>query len=96
MPLEALAMLRADGDQCVAQLTDGTRVIDVRPLKWWQSVLPAARFIRIHRSAIVQIRCIGGLKRRASGGWSIRIDGSGDSLGVSRKVLPDLRSRLGL
>ncbi len=96
VPLNALAVLRADGDQSIAALTDGTGVIDVRPLKWWHSVLPTARFVRIHRSTIVQIRCITGLTRRPNGGWQIRIDGSGKSLNVSRKALPDLRSRLGL
>jgi len=94
--LDALAMLRADGDQSIAHLTDGTMVTDLRPLKWWHTVLPPGRFVRIHRSAIVQIRCICGLTRQASGGWRVRIDGTGDSLSVSRKMLPDLRSRLGL
>ncbi|CAN5602841.1 hypothetical protein BH23PSE1_BH23PSE1_06130 [soil metagenome] len=95
-PLDGIVMLRADGDQSVVSLGDGTTLVDIRPLKWWCSVLPPDRFLRLSRSAIVQVRCIASLTRTANGPWRAEIDGPRGPVTVSRKVLPQLRSRLGV
>ena len=88
-------MLRSDGDHSIVGLRDGSTVFDLRPLKWWGSVLPPLQFLRIHRSAIVQVRCIGEVRRCSSGKWHVKISGVDEAVSVSRSCVPVLRSRLG-
>ena len=94
--LDQIALLRADGDHSIILLTDGSTASDDRPLKWWSAVLPPTDFMRVHRSAIVQVPLIVGLSRDASGQWRAHICNIEQTQSVSRHALADLRSRLGL
>lgn len=56
--------------------------------------LGSSHFIRIHRSALVNIDRIAALEPNA-GGWSVRMSG-GDAIAIGRTFLAGLRHRLGV
>ena len=96
VPTTTLLVLTAAGDQTTVQIADGSRVTDLRNLKWWSSVLPPGEFMRVHRSALARIDRIAELRRSKSGAWQVYLDGVPEALSVSRAALPPLRSRLGV
>ncbi len=55
-----------------------------------------ARFIRVHRNALVQLRCIAGLERDSEGQSVVVLRGIPDRLQVSRRLVTELRERLRL
>jgi two-component system response regulator AlgR len=56
------------------------------------------RFLRIHRNALVAVRCLRALERQESlddaEGWVVRLDGVDERLSVSRRQLPAVREIL--
>lgn len=95
VPLDSFALLRAERDCTNIHLSDGTAILDNRPLKWWQGVLPAAHFLRIHRSSIVRVGAIVELARKPRGGLKVLVKGLGEPVNVARPAVAELRSRLG-
>jgi two-component system response regulator AlgR len=55
-----------------------------------------ARFIRVHRNALVQLRCIAGLERDGAGQHVVVLRDIPDRLQVSRRLATELRERLRL
>jgi len=53
-----------------------------------------ARFLRIHRNALVAVAAIRGLRRDADGHACVVLEGIDDCLEVSRRMLPEVRRRL--
>jgi two-component system response regulator AlgR len=53
-----------------------------------------ARFIRVHRNALVQQHCITGLERDAAGQYQVVLRGVPERLQVSRRLVGELRERL--
>lgn len=90
-----ILLLRADRDWTHVHLAGGNEVVDRRPLKWWQSVLPGDQFFRLHRSAMVQVPCISALERLASRALMARVAGLDEPVRVARGAEAELRSRLG-
>ena len=53
-----------------------------------------ARFIRVHRNALVQRHCIAGLERDAAGQYQVVLRGVPERLAVSRRLAGELREQL--
>jgi two-component system response regulator AlgR len=53
-----------------------------------------ARFIRVHRNALVQRHCIAALERDAAGQYQVVLRGVSDRLQVSRRLVGELREQL--
>jgi hypothetical protein len=87
--------VQSNGDYVLLHLADGTTLLDLRPLKQWESLLPFARFMRTHRTAIVAVRRVQGLERRARRRRQLRLAGVRQPRPVSRERIAQLRSRLG-
>ena len=97
--LVEITALRAARDYTVVFLQDGTEWMDRRPLSVWEGLLPADRFMRIHRSCIVHLRHVHHLDRHAGDSqerWEITIRGINTPWTVSRPYRRDLRYRLGV
>ena len=96
VPVASIASVRADRDGSLVGLRDGAQLADDRPLRWWQSVLPDQDFLRIHRSALVNIRLVDILRRRAGGqDLELLVKGCPAPVPVSRTSTSELRRRLG-
>lgn len=94
--LEAIVGLRSSGDYTEVWQTDGSVTLDPRPLTQWIGIMPRALFLRVHRTAIVNLRHIGNAERRARGGWQVSMQHLDTAWPVSRTGWAELRSRLGI
>ena len=62
IPLDEILYVRSDGDYIVITRADGSRPMTLMTLKALEKQLPPERFCRVHRSWLVNIDRIGGLK----------------------------------
>ncbi len=53
-----------------------------------------ARFVRVHRNALVQRHCIAGLERDDAGQYHVVLRGAPERLAVSRRLVGELREQL--
>ncbi|MEQ8506235.1 MAG: LytTR family transcriptional regulator DNA-binding domain-containing protein [Rhodospirillales bacterium] len=93
--IEDIVACSAERDSARVYLAGGRNVLDNRSLKWWESVLPESRFMRVHRSTILQLRAVRELRCRSTGQWVARIVDQDATFGVSRSRVAVLRNRLG-
>ena len=93
--IDDIAGCGAEGDSTRILLVGGGEVLDNRGLKWWESVLPESRFIRVHRSAMLKLGAVRELRRRSTGQWVAFVEGHETPLSVSRNKVVLLRNRLG-
>ncbi len=76
--------LKADGSYTIFCLKDGTRLLTSRSLKFFESLLEAYGFYRIHNSTFINIKYIKRLNKTA-GGSVVMEDGEEFSISKSRK-----------
>lgn len=90
--------LRSAKDYTQVWLTGGSVVLDARPLGLWTALLPAADFLRIHRTAIVNLKHVGkiGPAGAGNGKWAVQLRASEAVWSVSRPYRQALRERLGI
>ncbi|WP_236846430.1 LytTR family transcriptional regulator DNA-binding domain-containing protein [Bosea sp. Tri-49] len=93
---QAILGVRSARDYAKIWLQDGSTVLDLRPLTIWAGLLPAASFLRIHRTAIVNLQHVSGLDRRAGERWTIGLGRFAEAWPVSRPYRQELRQRLGV
>lgn len=93
---QAILGVRSARDYVKVWLQDGSAVLDLRPLALWAGLLPAAPFLRVHRTAIVNLQHVSGLDRRTGDRWTIRLGRLAEAWPVSRPYRQELRQRLGV
>lgn len=98
VPVADILGLRSARDYTNVFLTDGSVILDRRAFAVWLGLVPAQTFIRIHRSAIVNIRHIGDVERPrgTDAGWTVKLFGVEKPWAVSRPYRQILRTRLGI
>jgi two-component system, LytTR family, response regulator AlgR len=90
--VEDIICLVAEQKYTTVRHVDGEDLID-DSLRTLESEF-GERFLRIHRSTLVNRDCIEALERDTAGQPCVRLRGSGELLPVSRRLLSDLKSRL--
>lgn len=87
--------LEADGDDTWVRLRSRHVLRDVRRLAELEEILPDARFVRIHRSYLVNVDRILELRRRdGARGWEVTLEPPVNAvLPVSEDRLAQLRER---
>lgn len=93
---QAILGVRSARDYAKVWLQDGSAVLDLRPLTIWAGLLPPASFLRVHRTAIVNLQHVSGLDRRAGDRWTIGLGRLAEAWPVSRSYRQELRQRLGV
>lgn len=88
--------VRSARDYAEVWLHNGMKVLDLRPLALWAGLLPPASFLRIHRTAIVNLRHVQGLDRSAGDRWRVAFRQLAETWPVSRPHRQELRQRLGI
>lgn len=88
--------VRSARDYVKVWLHDGSAVLDLRPLALWMGMLSSASFLRIHRTAIVNLQHVNGLDRRAGDRWTVGLNRVAEGWPVSRQYRQELRKRLGV
>ncbi|HEV7310413.1 GAF domain-containing DNA-binding protein [Ensifer sp.] len=99
VPLSAILGLRSAKDYTQIWLKDEVAVLDLRPLSFWIGLLPKSNFLRIHRTAVINLSHVTELDRHSGPtkqAWAVRLRKTDESWTVSRPYRQELRSRLGI
>jgi two-component system, LytTR family, response regulator len=93
VPVVSIQWFEADGDYVVAHTDRGRHVLTVS-LNRLEARLDSSRFVRIHRTHIVNLDAVSAFRRHGKGGMTAELRG-GVQLAVSRAKAQELR-KLGL
>ena len=88
--------LRAARNYTEVWLADGSSVLDLRPLALWLALVPQASFLRIHRTALVNLLHVQDVERPSGDRWQVKLRALDRAWPVSRPYRQELRSRLGI
>jgi len=91
IPLDAIEYIEASGDHAIVRTALG-EVFSSEGLKALELSLPAERFVRVHRSAIVAIRAVRSFSREGRRDWRVQLE-SGARVKVGRSFVDTLRER---
>lgn len=89
-----ISLITAHENYCFVHLAGGTQVMVRRSLKSWADVLPTEDFVRVHRTAIVNLAHVTGYDYVTPRNISLRLDGLVAPVDVSRDATPELKARL--
>jgi two-component system LytT family response regulator len=87
--------ITADGDFTRVATEDGRTRLAGRSLGEWEAQLPPSDFIRVHRSAIVNLRCVTKVEPLASQGYRLHLRGAAAPVVMSRRYATRARRLLG-
>jgi DNA-binding LytR/AlgR family response regulator len=96
IPLDAVALLRAEGDTVIVETTDGRRFPVRGTLTGLERTLPADRFFRCHRSYIVNLYQVLEIVPFFNGTWLLKVRGGSEDVPVSRSQARRLRQLMGI
>lgn len=92
VPVQAVAAVTSiGGNYTVVHLADGSRPAVRRTMKQWESLLPAERFLRIHRGTIVNLSRINRVVKEKDGSYLAHLSGPTAPFEVSRRTAGRLR-----
>ncbi|HWA86752.1 MAG TPA: LytTR family DNA-binding domain-containing protein [Opitutus sp.] len=89
-----IGAIQAQENYSFVWLVDGTRVLMRRSLKDWMGVLPADKFMRVHRTMIVNLAHVVGYDREGAKNFSLRLRGFAGNIPVGRETWPEVKARL--
>ena len=89
-----ICAIEAQENYTRVHLIDGSQVMVRRPLKSWEDELNPAHFLRVHRTAIVNLACIRGYSRDASGGVALQVQALAEPMPVGRTHWTAVKARL--
>ena len=92
--LADLALIASHENYSEAHLADGTRFFVRRTMKSWEEILPAAHFVRVHRTAIINLARYRGADRQSYETTLLHLDGLTEPVKASFRYLSELRERL--
>jgi two-component system LytT family response regulator len=87
--------LTSDGDYTHVWTADGTDRLAKISLNAWERRLPPGDFLRIHRSAIVNLRFVRSVEPATNHGYWVHVRGRNTPLTMSRRHASRMRQRLG-
>lgn len=96
IPLSEVIFFKAEDKYVVARTDAGEYLLDTSLVQLERA--HAARFLRIHRNALVARNAVRALVREREGadaeGWVVELAGADETLAVSRRQLPQIRAIL--
>jgi two-component system, LytTR family, response regulator len=75
-------------------LSGGEHFLVRKTMKAWETALPSSHFLRVHRTAIVNVAHITRIERVTESTSRVHLDGVADPVTVSYRYLPTLREAL--
>ncbi|MBI5689229.1 MAG: response regulator transcription factor [Verrucomicrobia bacterium] len=94
VPVAEISAVFSNENYSHVHLRSGEQYLTRRTLKAWEDSLPSTHFRRVHRQALVNLRCIEGHRRDTRETAELRLTGVRLSVPVSRAFLADLRPHL--
>jgi DNA-binding LytR/AlgR family response regulator len=89
---DKILYLLAEADYTKVFTDDGKKHMVSRLLKKWEEILPKENFLRIHRSAIVNLDYVKKIEKWFNSAYRIYIQNTGEPLTVSRRYVPKIKS----
>lgn len=93
LKLTEIACVTSADDYSEIHTRAGQSTLTSQPLYHWEKRLPAANFIRIHRSALVNLDAVSSLDEQEGGGCLVHVIGQKAPLTMSRRFADQLRRR---
>jgi len=90
--VDELIRVQGAGDYAALHLMDGRELLHNATLNELDTELPS-NFLRVHRSHLVNTRCINRLERKESGTGTLYLS-NGQTVPVSRRIMPGVRRAL--
>jgi two-component system LytT family response regulator len=93
--VSAIQSILAEGNYTRLMLIDGRTALINRTLKDWAARLPARRFLRVHRSAIVNLQHIDHVEEWSASTWQVYLRHAAEPIAMSRRYAARIQHRLG-
>lgn len=93
VPVADIAAIRSCENYTEVFLADGERLLVLRSLKAWESLLPAEAFVRIHRQTLVNLAHVRRIARVGDDEVRFELGPALPSFAASRRQIADLRQR---
>ncbi len=90
--LEDVRYFKAD-QKYVTVVHTGGRVLIEEPLKSLEQEF-GARFLRVHRNALVACAFVAGMEKGARNAWFVRLNGLEEPVEISRRLVKEVREKL--
>jgi two-component system, LytTR family, response regulator len=90
--VRAIVCIRGAGDYTEILLPDGKQLLSPRALKDWEARLPAQAFVRVHRTAIVNLDHVERVERATDDAFRVFLRGVAEPVPLSRRHAARLRS----
>jgi two-component system LytT family response regulator len=94
LKIDQIEHIRAAGDYSEVFTSDGKRLFVQKAMKEWEERLPETRFVRVHRSAIVNLECVERIEEAVNRSYLLYLKRSPEPIAMSRRYAGELRSRL--
>jgi two-component system LytT family response regulator len=92
--VQAIVAIETQENYSLVRLDDGSKELVRRTLKDWVACLPAAHFLRVHRSTLVNLNQVTSYRRTGPKAISLHVTGLRRLVPVSREHWAELRRRL--
>ncbi len=95
VPVKDIAAIRSIGGNYVrVETRKGERMTCRKTFKKWEAILPGSLFLRIHQSAIINLRMLKRFEQEKSGGGKVFLSGTDEPLEVSIRKAAGLKKRM--
>lgn len=93
-PVADICVIEAQENYTLVHLADHTSILVRRTLTSWEEILPPALFMRVHRSAVVNLARITAYRRDAARALTLQVQPVNEPVAVGRQFWPELKARL--
>ncbi len=94
VPVHEIVAIETQENYSLVRLADGSKELVRRTLKSWVARLPASGFVRVHRSTLVNLRCVTGYRRDGPKSVSLHVTGLRRFIPVGRDHWPAVQRAL--
>ncbi|HEX5048420.1 MAG TPA: LytTR family DNA-binding domain-containing protein [Gammaproteobacteria bacterium] len=92
--IREIAFIRAAGNYTELFTAAGPQLLVLRPLSTWEAQLANAPFVRVHRSALVNLDFVERIERGASYTYELFVRGQSAPIAMSRRRAVELKRRI--
>jgi two-component system LytT family response regulator len=94
LAVDDIVAIAADGDHAVVRTANGTTARVRKPIREWASRLPAQRFARVNRSAIVNLAYVTRVEPWSHASFRVHLRGIAEPVLMSRRYAARVRREL--
>lgn len=89
--IDSIIMIKASREYSKLVLTGGEEIIICKVLKKLEKILPSENFIRIHRSAIINLKYVRGIEREYNRSYKVYFKNSNETAVISQRNVKKIK-----